>query len=263
MDFFLNKILENDEIKQILLNNRGSETEKQAVSVADGIIKTGDIPTLEPGIMPIFVLGHLADFALQKNSNRGISEEVTTATLKDVNVWLENYKTQFGAAGLGEFHWLINHYTGDLFRLGRLQFRIEKSLNGIPSGEVSIETHVPQGEPLDTDACLKSFEAAKVFFSNFFPEFKPEYFMCDSWLLNPNLADILSENSNIVRFMRLWTVIPFPSDSGAQAIERVFGFGVTADGLKNAPEDTGLQKKLKAYLLSGGDLSITGGYRKI
>ena len=181
----------------------------------------------------------------------------------DVNIWLENYETQFGEIGLDKFSWLKFHYTGDLFRLGRLQYRLEKPLDGVPAGDVAIETHIPQGAPLTKDACLESFEKAKEFFQNIFPEAKPRYFMCDSWLLNPNLAEILPESANIVQFMRLWTTIPFESDNSRQSVERVFGFGFKKENIKNAPENTGLQRALKKYIIDGGTMDITAGYRKI
>ncbi len=261
MNFFLNEILENDEIRQILSEN--SQLELKAKAIAEEIINTKSIPKIEAGILPIFVLGFLSNFALLKNNERGIDKDITVKTLKDINIWLDNYKTQHGVAGLGEFHWLINHYTADLFKLGRLQFRIEKCLDGIPFGEFAIETHIPQGEPLNVDACLESFNLAKNFFREHFPEHSPSFFMCDSWLLNPNLANILSEESNIVRFMKLWTPIPFPSDNSAQAIERVFGFGYTLNDILSFPEQTSLQRNFKKYLKSGGTLDITAGYRKI
>lgn len=260
MQFFINEILENEEIKEILL----SETKyiAQAKEIAEKI-KSGEKIITEKGILPIFVCAFLADYALEINLKRGISKEITVKTLKDVNVWLDNYNSQYNEIGLGEFCWLIYHYTGDLFHIGRLQFRLEKSLEGVPAGEVAIETHIPQGEPLTKESCLESFEKAKEFFAKIFPNAKPQYFMCDSWLLNPNLAKILKEDSNIVQFMRLWTPIPFVSDHSSQAIERVFGFGFKKEYLKNAPENTGLQRVLKKYLLEGGTMDLTAGYRKI
>lgn len=259
MDFFLNEILENEEIRHLLAENKALEVQGKAI--AQEIIQTGNVPQIEAGLLPIFVLGHLSDYALRKNLERGIEKEITVNTLKDINIWLDNYKTQFGKAGLGEFHWLIHHYTGDLFRLGRLQFRIEKCLPGIPMGGYAIETHIPQGEPLDVEACRESFQWAKRFFKEHFSQYTPTCFMCDSWLLNPNLSEILDESSNIVRFMKLWTQFPFPGDDSAQAIERVFGFGYTRKDTANFPEVTRLQKRFKEYLLSGGTLNITGGYR--
>ena len=260
MQFFINEILENDEIKKILL------TETKYIAPAKKIsekIKNGEDIMPEKGILPIFVCAFLADYALEVNAKRGISKEITVATLKDLNVWLENYQTQFGVLGLGEFCWLKYHYTGDLFRIGRLQYRLEKPLEGVPAGEVAIETHIPQGEPLTKDACLQSFEMATKFFQKIFPEAKPQYFMCDSWLLNPNLAEILKEESNIVQFMRLWTPIPFVSDNSSQAVERIFGFGFKKENVENAPENTGLQRALKKFLLDGGTMDLTAGYRKI
>lgn len=261
MEFFLNEILDDGNVKEAVKNS--TELYPEAERTAEQFISSGIAPKLAHGIFPVIVLGCLADYALKKNSSRGISREVTVETLKDINIWIENYKLISGKNGLAEFHWLKYHYTGDLFRLGRLQFRINRSLDGVPSGEYSIETHIPQGEPLTESAALDSFSQAKDFFKNHFPEYSPEYFMCDSWILNPNLALVLDESSNIVKFMRLWTPFPFKNDNSAQAMERVFGFGTTLDTLPSAPENTSLQRRLKAYLLSGGTLEITGGYRII
>jgi hypothetical protein len=259
MGFFVDEILENDEVRAILKKTPENE---QAREIASRIIN-GERIILERGILPIYVLNYLADHALEKNHEKGISREITVNTLKDVNVWLDNYKAQYGETGLGEFSWLIYHYTGDLFKLGRLQYRLEKSLEGVPEGKYAIETHIPQGEPLTEEACLESFKTATEFFNKVFPETKVHYFMCDSWLLNPNLEKILKAESNIVRFMKLWTPIPFVSDNSAQAIERVFGFGFKKENIKNAPEETSLQRALKNYIISGGSMDLTAGYRKI
>lgn len=260
MDFFINEILENDEIKELLLSNKHLIPEAEKIAEQ---IKKGEDVSIEKGLLQVFVCAFLAEFALKVNSERNIPKEITVLTLKDVNPWLDNYKAQYNEAGLGEFCWLKNHYTGDLFKIGRLQYRLEKPLDGVPSGSVAIETHIPQGEPLTAEACLKSFDEAKEFFKKYFPQAKPEYFMCDSWLLNPNLAEILKEESNIVKFMRLWTPIPFVSDNSSQAIERVFGFGFKKENIKNAPENTSLQRALKEYIISGGSMDLTAGYRKI
>lgn len=260
MDFFINEILENEEAKKLLKTDKSYCEE--ARKIANKIIETGEKPELPEGILPIYVLAYLADYALKINTERGIDKKITVETLKDINVWFDNYKQQFSKFGLATFPWLFFHYTGTLFRLGRLQFRVEKSHPGIP-GEYAIETHIAQGEPLKAEDCLESFEAAKVFFKKHYPQYDFKCFMCDSWLLNPNLTDILPEESNIVKFMRFWTPVPFESDNSALAIERIFGFGFDAKDIKNAPENTSLQRALKAYLLNGGNMDITLGYKMI
>ncbi|MBE7092938.1 MAG: hypothetical protein E7365_07165 [Clostridiales bacterium] len=259
MNFFINEILENDQIKEILKDyNRKDEAKEIAEKVMNG-----ETVKVENGIFPICVLAYLAPYAIRKNEQRGIIKEVTVKSLKDINVWIDNYFIKNKELGLGEFNWLIYHYTGDLFHLGRLQFRLEKSLEGIPECEYAIETHIPQGEALTEEKCLEAFEKAKAFFAKYFPEVEVKYFMCDSWLLNPNLEKILKSESNIVKFMKLWTPVPFVSDNSSQAIQRVFGFHFKKDNLISAPENTSLQKALKEFLLNGGTMDITLGYRKI
>lgn len=261
MSFFIEEILVDEEIKKVMLSD--FMYREKAEKIALDIIKTGKKPKLERGMLPLFVLEQLSEYALMKNQARGIDKQITVDTLKDVNIWIDNYKQQFGELGLAEFDWLFYHYTGDLFRLGRLQFRLEKSLDGIPEGEYAIETHIPQGEPLFKEKCLESFEMAKDFFAKYFSEFSPKFFMCDSWLLCPKLADILEPDSNTVKFMKLWQPIDYPKDNSAQAVERVFGFGFNRNEIEHAPETTGLQRRLKKYLLSGGNIDITAGYIKI
>lgn len=259
--FFLDEILENKEIKELLLNNKELMTKGE--EIAQKIIETGNIIYPESGLLPLAILNFLADYCLEKNNRRSIPKEITVSSLKDVNLWIENYKKQYGKLGFAEFGWMTGFYTGERFRLGRLQYNFGAVNDHIPSGDSVLEVHIPQGEPLNTKSCLDSFQQAKEFFAEFYPDKKPDYFICDSWLLCPQLEHISDENSNLVQFMKLWTQIPFPSDNSSQAIERVFGFGFKSEDLPNAPEMTRLQKKLKAYLLNGGQINMSAGFRKI
>jgi hypothetical protein len=54
---------------------------------------------------------------------RGISNQVFEKTLSDVGVWMEDFKDRNdGALGFARTSWLMWHFRGYLFRLGRLQF---------------------------------------------------------------------------------------------------------------------------------------------
>ncbi|HOJ10852.1 MAG TPA: acyltransferase domain-containing protein [Clostridiales bacterium] len=53
---------------------------------------------------------------------RSIPEQVIIDTLSDVDIWMEDYYAKNGTWGLMEFWWLYNHFSGRLFRIGRLQF---------------------------------------------------------------------------------------------------------------------------------------------
>lgn len=263
MDFFIKEIIQIDEVREILINDPENMKPK-AKEIADEFIKTNIKPKLPEGMLPVFVLGYMCENALKNYDGRGVDREISLKTLRDINVWLQNYKNLHNEWGIWDFaySWSFHAYTGDLFHLGRLQFRLEKVLKGVPSGEYGIETHIQQGAPLKTQDCLASFDMAREFFKKHFPEYSPEYFMCDSWLLNPNLEKI-APDSNITRFMKLWEKIEFPDDKNRQAVERIFGFFVTPEDVLDFTPVTTLQKNAKEFLLSGGDLRMTAGYIKV
>ena len=101
---------------------------------------------------------------LKADSKQGRVIETSDMLLEQwMQIWIDNYKSIYNELGLNESGWLRNHYTSNLFRIGRLQFKIVPSLPEIPSGKYVIETHIPQGEPLNIDACLLAFENAKIF----------------------------------------------------------------------------------------------------
>ena len=263
MDFYINEIIDDAQAKEILRTDPEGLS-AQAKVLAEEFIRTGTCDMPKGGMLPLFVCAYVADHTLEINTKRGIPREMTVAILRDVNLWIGNYYKQFGVPGTNEFAWLSFQLRGEIFRLGRLQFRpVKNGNNRAPSGEWVLETHVPQGEPLDPQKCLESFAMAKEFFPKYFPEVKADYFDCHSWLLNPNFAYLLDDSSNIVNFGKLWTLKRIDVGNCSATINRVFGFGFKRKDLPNAPENTTLQRKVKEFLLNGGDLSNTYAYRAL
>ncbi len=86
-------------------------------------------PMLPPGVMPhadLFhvyaYLGGTEDLAA-RCARRGIPREVVTGTLADLELWVRDYRSRTGRWGLSNLRWLSNHFSGNLFQLGRLQFQ--------------------------------------------------------------------------------------------------------------------------------------------
>lgn len=260
MEVFLNEILAKQEDRDWVLSD--PEVLAEGARIAEDI-KSGkiEIEDMEAGLLPMAILAHLTQYGIGKNAARGISREVTIETMRDVNVWLDGYYQQTGVRGMGEYCWLRRHFTGDLFQIGRLQFRLEETFGLVPEGRTVIETHIPRGGKLDPQECLKSFEAAEAFFDRHFPGHGAKYFFCDSWLLSPDLGELLDDNSNILKFSGLWTHIPFKPDHSAQAIRHIFGINFVRKDLEQFPEDTSLQRKVKTRLQSGRDVNMGAGYR--
>ena len=61
---------------------------------------------------------------LEFYEKRKLPHDVFLDTLSDVGICMEEYRAKYGMYGVGEFRmgWLLYHFTGKLFRLGRLQF---------------------------------------------------------------------------------------------------------------------------------------------
>ena len=78
------------------------------------------LPGLDMFYALVFLSGltHVRDI----HGKLGISEAVTLDTLSDLQLWIYEYRKRYGVWGLKEKGWLVHHFRGKLFKLGRLQF---------------------------------------------------------------------------------------------------------------------------------------------
>jgi hypothetical protein len=116
-------------------------------------------------------------------------------------------------------------------------------------GTAVLYLHIPQGAPLDTEACRTSLVDAGQFFAAHFSAPPFVAFACHSWLLDPQLANVLPETSNLVRFQRQMYLVP-TQDDGRGAF--FFSFDVVPEDLRQAPRDTTLRRALVDHVLGGG-----------
>lgn len=175
---------------------------------------------------------------------RKISEEIYFDTFYDITIWYGQCVRKKKIPGLVEEHWLSLPLQMKIFRLGRLQFEPDKE-------KKILHIHIPEGEPLDDQACGESFMKADQFFG-------PEYSMfdCESWLLSPKLRKLLKPQSNILKFQNRFEVQKIVY-LFRQAEERVFG--EIREDKENYPEDTSLQRAVKNMVLSGEDIGMGYG----
>ena len=85
-------------------------------------------------------------------------------------------------------------------------------------------------------------------------------FKCESWLMDPQLAKILGEDSNITKFVNRF--IPACGRSAGRGVfSFVFLQPKPAEAvIENLPEDTSLQRKLKEHYLNGGCIYEMHGF---
>ena len=204
-----------------------------------------------------------AQYALERRPEweaAGLSEQVYRDTMSDLVLWYRECVRQKGEPGVVEWEWLALPLKRRLVRLGRLQYQPrtlerETTVRGVlyPAGTGVLEVHIPAGDALLPRGADDSLRRAMAFF----PPERRALLHCHSWLLAPELRELLPPGSNILYFQSLFDV--YEEDfSFRQAEERVFG--EIRDDIASYPERTGLQKSLKRYLLSGGKVSMGLGY---
>ena len=157
-----------------------------------------------------------------------------------------------------QYQWTSLPIKRKIYRLGRLQYEPSrlKDENWEEGKEVPVlEVNIPEGEPLDVQAVKDSFKEAAGFFEEVV-SYKYDGFHCESWLLSPQLHNLLSKQSNILRFQDLFFV--YNEIPARQAEERVFG--KVTDRIEEYPEDTSLQRALKAYLHKGNKVGMGCGF---
>jgi len=186
---------------------------------------------------------------------RGIPDDISWATLSDLGRNLKRDRLLLGDGGLRTSGWLTLHFRGSIYQLGRLQFnrvniRAAHVADAFREGEPTLGIHIPESGPLTPEACDDSLAQARPFFSRHFPETPTRLAICTSWLLDPQLADYLAPDSNIVQFGRRFTLVGDGYDGDADVLR--FVFHRIAPRIDDLPQRTTLERAIVAHLRAGG-----------
>ena len=188
------------------------------------------------------------------HTQRRIPDDISWATLADLGRNLKRDRLLLGDGGLRTSGWLTRHFRGSIYELGRLQFnrmnvRAGHLADAFPDGEPALGIHIPESGPLTPEACENSLTQARPFFARHFPETPTRLAICTSWLLDPQLADYLAADSNIVRFGRRFTLVGDGYDGDADVLR--FVFHRIAPRIDDLPQRTTLERAIVAHLRAG------------
>lgn len=128
----------------------------------------------------------------------------------------------------------------------------------VAPGDNIIALHLPGGMKLSREITLEAVKGAFAHAEKYYPDYAPKAIHCGSWLLNPTLVEPLGEQSNIIAFASLFHLHPTKC-AGQGVFNFVFKTSVNPD-LATLPEDTRLQRWLKAKYLSGDYNRNFGGF---
>lgn len=124
-------------------------------------------------------------------------------------------------------------------------------------GEPSIGVHIPGGEPLTPEGFQASIQQAIEFFPKHFPAYPFKAMWCHSWMMDGQLKQHLPPDSNLVKFLDEFYLLPYPNTSGWQHIERIFG-RKTID-LATVEAKTSLQRAVLDHMRQGGAWHCAAG----
>ena len=210
----------------------------------------GDAAGRPRGLIPMFALLAGVPAVRAAHARRGIPEADTYAGLADLGQQVWVYRQTFGQFGLDSQGWLVTVWAGAFFWLGRLQVNLSPQADGHV-----ISVHIPQTGPLRPKDVDASFARAAEFFARYFPDTPAHALHCNSWLLDPRLAQVLRPESNLVSFQRRWRLTGEPREADASIIYFVFrrralpGQELDLTGL---PRRTSLERAVLEHLDAGG-----------
>ena len=124
------------------------------------------------------------------------------------------------------------------------------------SGDDVLSVHIPGGARIAPATCRASFCEALDFFSQYYPERRIRAFFCRSWLMDPELADVLPEGANILAFQRLFLRYPTPA-TGREVFTFVHPQPFAT--YEELPENTTLLRGLKRRYLAGRPIYLYAG----
>ena len=211
---------------------------------------------------------------------RGLTREQSWEVLADLGQQMRVHRAGTGRLGLHQLNWMSMNWAGRLVHLGRLQFDLHRQsvallagTGSTPSADATrrwvLGTHIPARGPLDPAAVDASFDAATAYFAEHYTELgagrgveEPAFgheFVCDSWLLSDQLAEITGVGSNLARFAARWEMLERSRmDDGALFF--VFGRRPPVD-LASLPRSSRLERGVAERLEDGR--GWTGGLGRL
>lgn len=193
-----------------------------------------------------------------------ISDGVYLATMACFPRFLNETHAITGKWAFDRGSWTWRQTSGQLFRLGTLEFEYRLLGDIPPTGDLTPESpvlsvHIPSDAALSHEELARSYRLA----ADFFREHEevlcrygaPEAVVCGSWLISPALDELLPAGSGIRRFADGYLRYAVREDDRS-FYRWLFG---SLEPTEDLPERTGLQRAAKAHLAAGGKIGMAWG----
>lgn len=219
----------------------------------EGIKELQEILGEDPNGIKILweLLNIVADYSYKEYTKRDISENFFVATMKFCTRFLNEYYQTYNSYKFVWAWWFPRQISLKEFRIGALEYEF------VDSEEKEIAVHIPSDANLHKESVLQSLNDFFEFRKLYYPEWENVKLTCDSWMLMPELKELLGKDSNIVAFQNLFEIDSIDNDATWYMGWIFPGYEEINESL---PEQTRLQRRMKEHLLAGKRFGIAKGH---
>lgn len=219
-------------------------------------LKLADNGEIAPEFVGLFAVLYFVEEFVQDCRKRGIPQEIIKDTLRGINC-IDKNRELTGYPGIRIYlNWLSLYIRGEIYHISGFSFQIVRK----GDGEDVISVHIPSGIDLSTEKVIAAFANAEKFFKTYFPEYQFTGFICQSWMLNPKLEEIMGKKTKVSQFGDLFE--RYEVESFGKSVYRFVFNRLTPVEPRLLSENTSMQRAIKQYLLEGNLFKDYGGFRK-
>lgn len=181
--------------------------------------------------------------AWNRYQEMGISRKIYIDTMACFSRFVNEHLESYGCFGFDRDFWTVRQISCKLFRIGQLEYELT-TREGVPV----ISLHIPSDAILERPLLRASYLQARELIGQIQEAYTDAPMRCSSWLLSPTLKELLPAQSRILDFQRSFSIIP----CGSGESYKLWVFLDPRLTVDQFPENTSLQRRLKAFLLDGG-----------
>lgn len=206
------------------------------------------------GIKILWELLNIAkDYSYREYNKRKISTVIFADTMKFCTRFLNEYYQQFHTWKFIWAWWFPRQISLNEYRIEALEYEF------IDMDSPEIAIHIPSDADLRNEPISCSIKNFNKFRKKYYSDWQDVNLTCETWMLMPELKELLGSSSNIILFQDLFEIDYIDYDA-TWYMDWIFP-GVNKIDEK-LPERTTLQRNMKKYLLDGRKFGIAKGHLK-
>ncbi len=221
-------------------------------------------------MIPVVALLCGYEFHIKNMEYRNFDREQIALQKYNIKLVCTNDKIKYSIDGIrfSQMMWGSYFMKGNLLQIGRLQYEIgvknfDKLDKYFEEKHHYIYIHIPRDKDLNEEDVKESLCWADKYIKKYYSYLKNEKlsYYTKTWLLSPEIKEILSNDSNIIKFQNKFNIIEYEENIN-DFLKFVFGVVIDKVDYKDLPEKTTLQKGLKRKLLNNETLHLGVGIIK-